>query len=182
MRKVGASRQSATPSPSPGSASASMIGGHAMKRAGSGGKSHPLAIYGTLEMTILAGSRVPSRLSMHARDSPTTRSDDSAGPGTPVKSRSLCSLPVRTFHALTQIQPLYLYGPLLAQLPTREHPPSKRLEKPRDQYHDKPPKSRIRPRSGKPDNISWLNQPSGSRPRIPILKLIFLSRTCRPAG
>jgi hypothetical protein len=46
MRKVGASRQSATPSPSPGSASASMMGGHAMKRAGSGGKSHPLAIYG----------------------------------------------------------------------------------------------------------------------------------------
>lgn len=38
MRKVGASRQSATPSPAPGSASASVIGGHAMKRAGSGGK------------------------------------------------------------------------------------------------------------------------------------------------
>lgn len=37
MRKVGASRQSATPSPAPGSASASMIGGHAMKRGGSGG-------------------------------------------------------------------------------------------------------------------------------------------------
>jgi hypothetical protein len=48
MRKVGASRQSGTPSPSPGSASASMIGGHAMKRAGSGGKSHPLAIYGDI--------------------------------------------------------------------------------------------------------------------------------------
>src|SRR5947209_4065885 len=50
---------------------------------------------GTLEMTTLAGSRVPSRLSINARDSPTPRSDDSAGPGTPVKSRSLCSLSVK---------------------------------------------------------------------------------------
>ena len=137
---------------------------------------------GTLEMTILAGSRVPSRLSMNARDSPTPRSDDSAGPGTPVKSRSLCNLSVRNFHMLTQIQPLYLYEPLLAQLPTHEPLPSKRLEKPRDQYRDKPPKSHISPRSGKPDNISWLNQPSRSRPRILVLKLIFLSRTCLPAG
>src|SRR3954468_21452846 len=107
---------------------------------------------------------------MHARDSPATRSDDSAGPGTPVKSRSLCGLPVRTFHPLTQIQPLYRYGPLPAQLPTREPRPSQSLEKPRDQYHDKPPKSHISPSSGKPDNISWLNQPSTSRPRIPTLK------------
>lgn len=60
-----------------------------MKRAGSGGKTILWLYMGTLKMTILAGSRVPSRLSMHARDSPTTRSDDSAGPGTPVKSRSL---------------------------------------------------------------------------------------------
>src|SRR4051794_21199714 len=85
------------------------------------------------------------------------------------------------FHTLTQIQPLYLYGPLLAQLPTREPLPSKRLEKPRDQYHDKPPKSHNSHRSGKPDNISWLNQPSRSRLMIPVLKLIFLSRTCLPA-
>jgi hypothetical protein len=134
---------------------------------------------GTLEMTILAGSRVPSRLSMNARDSPTPRSDDSAGPGTPVKSRGLCSLSVRTFHTLTQMQPLYLYEPLLAQLPTREPLPSKRL---RDQYHDKPPKSHISPRSGRPGNTSWLNQPSRSRLRIPVLKLIFLFQTCLPAG
>ncbi len=74
MRRVG-SRQSATPSPVPGSVSASMVGGQAMKRAGSG------------------GSRVPSRLSTQALGSPVTTGGDST-PGTPAKSRT--SLPFRS--------------------------------------------------------------------------------------
>ncbi|KAL2425995.1 Autophagy-related protein 29 [Exophiala dermatitidis] len=72
MRRVGA-RQSATPSPAPGSTAASMVGGQAMKRAGSG------------------GSRVPSRLSTQALGSPVTGGDST--PGTPAKSRG--SLPFR---------------------------------------------------------------------------------------
>lgn len=68
MRRVG-SRQSATPSPVPGSVSASMVGGQAMKRAGSG------------------GSRVPSRLSTQALGSPIIAAGDST-PNTPGKSRS----------------------------------------------------------------------------------------------
>ncbi|KIW15517.1 hypothetical protein PV08_05563 [Exophiala spinifera] len=63
MRRVGG-RQSATPSPVPGSVSASMVGGQAMKRAGSG------------------GSRVPSRLSTQAAGSPIATGGDSV-PGTP---------------------------------------------------------------------------------------------------
>lgn len=74
MRKVG-NRQSATPSPAPGSASTSMVGGQAMKRAGSG------------------GSRVPSRLSTQAVGSPIIGAGDST-PGTPAKSRT--SLSFRT--------------------------------------------------------------------------------------
>lgn len=74
MRKVG-NRQSATPSPAPGSASTSMVGGQAMKRAGSG------------------GSRVPSRLSTQALGSPIIGAGDST-PGTPAKSRT--SLSFRT--------------------------------------------------------------------------------------
>ncbi|OAP59478.1 hypothetical protein AYL99_06776 [Fonsecaea erecta] len=73
MRRVG-NRQSATPSPAPGSASASMVGGQAMKRAGSG------------------GSRVPSRLSTQHLGSPVAGGGDST-PGTPAKSRT--SLPFR---------------------------------------------------------------------------------------
>ncbi|KIW77911.1 hypothetical protein Z517_07744 [Fonsecaea pedrosoi CBS 271.37] len=73
MRRVG-NRQSATPSPAPGSASASMVGGQAMKRAGSG------------------GSRVPSRLSTQHIGSPVAGGGDST-PGTPAKSRT--SLPFR---------------------------------------------------------------------------------------
>ncbi|KIW35407.1 uncharacterized protein PV07_02105 [Cladophialophora immunda] len=72
MRRVG-NRQSATPSPAPGSASASMVGGQAMKRAGSG------------------GSRVPSRLSTQHLGSPVAGGDST--PGTPAKSRT--SLPFR---------------------------------------------------------------------------------------
>ncbi|KIV80488.1 hypothetical protein PV11_07986 [Exophiala sideris] len=68
MRRVG-SRQSATPSPVPGSATASMIGGQGMKRAGSG------------------GSRVPSRLSTQALGSPVIASGDST-PNTPANKRS----------------------------------------------------------------------------------------------
>ncbi|KAI1607932.1 hypothetical protein EDD37DRAFT_7048 [Exophiala viscosa] len=68
MRRVG-SRQSATPSPIPGSATASMVGGQAMKRAGSG------------------GSRVPSRLSTQALGSPVIASGDST-PNTPANKRS----------------------------------------------------------------------------------------------
>ncbi|KIW44833.1 uncharacterized protein PV06_03277 [Exophiala oligosperma] len=74
MRRVGG-RQSATPSPVPGSVSASMVGGQAMKRAGSG------------------GSRVPSRLSTQAVGSPIATGGDSI-PGTPAKSRT--SLPFRS--------------------------------------------------------------------------------------
>lgn len=73
MRRVG-TRQSATPSPAPGSVSASMVGGQAMKRAGSG------------------GSRVPSRLSTQALGSPVAGGDST--PGTPAKSRT--SLPFRS--------------------------------------------------------------------------------------
>ncbi|KIX06540.1 uncharacterized protein Z518_04516 [Rhinocladiella mackenziei CBS 650.93] len=79
MRRVG-NRQSATPSPAPGSVSASMVGGQAMKRAGSG------------------GSRVPSRLSTQALGSPVTAGGGAGGgdstPGTPAKSRT--SLPFRS--------------------------------------------------------------------------------------
>ncbi|KIW72994.1 hypothetical protein PV04_01150 [Phialophora macrospora] len=74
MRRVG-NRSSATPSPTPGSLSGSMVGGQAMRRAGSG------------------GSRVPSRLSMQHVGSPGAGGGDST-PGTPVKSRT--SLPLRT--------------------------------------------------------------------------------------
>ncbi|KAK5047974.1 hypothetical protein LTR84_006164 [Exophiala bonariae] len=74
MRRVGNSRQSATPSPVPGSTSASMVGGQAMRRTESG------------------GSRVPSRLSTQALGSPTVGGGDST-PGTPAKSRA--SLPFR---------------------------------------------------------------------------------------
>lgn len=74
MRRVG-NRQSATPSPAPGSVSGSMVGDQAMKRGGS------------------AGSRVPSRLSTQAVGSPAAGGGDSA-PGTPAKSRM--SLPFRT--------------------------------------------------------------------------------------
>lgn len=74
MRRVG-SRQSATPSPAPGSTTASMVGGQAMKRGGSG------------------GSRVPSRLSTQALGSPATGAGGESTPGTPAKSRG--SLPFR---------------------------------------------------------------------------------------
>ncbi|EXJ86621.1 hypothetical protein A1O3_03574 [Capronia epimyces CBS 606.96] len=75
MRRVG-TRQSATPSPAPGSTTASMVGGQAMKRGGSG------------------GSRVPSRLSTQALGSPVTGGGGGdSTPGTPAKSRS--SLPFR---------------------------------------------------------------------------------------
>lgn len=74
MRKVG-SRQSATPSPAPGSVAGSAVGGQPMKRGGSG------------------GSVVPKRLSIQARDSPPIMSEGST-PSTPVKSRA--SLPFRT--------------------------------------------------------------------------------------
>ena len=72
LRKVG-NRQSATPSPAPGSMSSSMVGGQAMKRAGSG------------------GSRVPSRLSTQQLGSPTA---GGSTPPTPAKSRT--SLPLRS--------------------------------------------------------------------------------------
>ncbi|ETI28474.1 hypothetical protein G647_00923 [Cladophialophora carrionii CBS 160.54] len=78
MRRVG-NRNSATPSPTPGSLSGSMVGGQAMRRAGSG------------------GSRVPSRLSMQHVGSPVMGGVDST-PGTPVKSRT--SLPLRTAPAI----------------------------------------------------------------------------------
>ncbi|KAJ9608920.1 hypothetical protein H2200_006691 [Cladophialophora chaetospira] len=74
MRRVG-TRNSVTPSPTPGSVSGSMVGGQTMRRAGSG------------------GSRVPSRLSTRQAGSPTTGGGDST-PGTPVKSR--VSLPLRS--------------------------------------------------------------------------------------
>ena len=73
MRRVG-NRYSGTPSPVPGSTSASMVGGQGMKRAGSG------------------GSRVPSRLSTQHAGSPVLGGGDST-PGTPAKSKT--SLPFR---------------------------------------------------------------------------------------
>ena len=75
MRRVGNSRQSATPSPVPGSTSASMVGGQAMRRTESG------------------GSRVPSRLSTQALGSPTVGGGGDSTPGTPARSRP--SLPFR---------------------------------------------------------------------------------------
>ena len=73
MRNLG-TRNSATPSPTPGSVSGSVVGGQVMRRAGSG------------------GSRVPSRLSTQHVGSPVAGGDST--PGTPVKSRT--SLPLRT--------------------------------------------------------------------------------------
>jgi len=73
MRRVGY-RQSATPSPSPSSMAASMVGGQAMKRGGSG------------------GSRVPSRLSTQALGSPSVGTESNT-PITPAKSRG--SIPFR---------------------------------------------------------------------------------------
>jgi hypothetical protein len=76
MRRVG-SRPSATPSPVPGSATASVVGSQPMRRNGSG------------------GSRVPSRLStQQPLGSPNLSGGDNSTPGTPAKSRT--SLPFRT--------------------------------------------------------------------------------------
>jgi hypothetical protein len=75
MRRVG-NRPSATPSPVPGSATASVVGAQPMRRTGSG------------------GSRVPSRLSTQQPvGSPVLSGGDSSTPGTPAKSRT--SLPFR---------------------------------------------------------------------------------------
>ena len=150
MRKVGASRQSATPSPSPGSASASMVGGYAMKRGGSGG-TNLVPCHKRSRITILAGSRVPSRLSMNARDSPVTRSDDSAGSGTPAKTRSLHYVSTRVCLTLTQLQLLSLCVAPPAQTPTRGPLPPKKLKKvqdPRDNHR----KRHTHPSRGTVDN------------------------------
>ncbi|KAK5197538.1 hypothetical protein LTR96_000121 [Exophiala xenobiotica] len=104
MRRVG-SRQSATPSPIPGSVSASMVGGQAMKRAGSG------------------GSRVPSRLSTQALGSPVITGGDSSTPGTPAKSRT--SLPFRSISG----QPA---GPSQARGPPGTSRPISRQESSKD--------------------------------------------------
>jgi len=85
MRRFGNNRQSATPSPAPGSTSASMVGGQAMRRAGSG------------------GSRVPSRLSTRALGSPTMGAGGDSTPGTPAKSRA--SLPMRNAGAIGNTGP-----------------------------------------------------------------------------
>ena len=79
LRKVG-NRTSNVPSPTPGSVSSSMMGGQAMKRAGSG------------------GSRVPSRLSTQHVGSPAI-GDESSTPPTSAKSRA--SLPLRAAPAST---------------------------------------------------------------------------------
>jgi hypothetical protein len=73
LKKVG-NRQSATPSPAPGSVTSSVVGAQAMRRVGSG------------------GSRAPSRLSTHHLGSPSLGPEGSAPP-TPGKSR--VSLPLR---------------------------------------------------------------------------------------
>lgn len=85
MRRIGNSRQSTTPSPAPGSTSASMVGGQAMRRAGSG------------------GSRVPSRLSTQALGSPTVGAGGDSTPGTPAKSRA--SLPMRNASGIANTGP-----------------------------------------------------------------------------
>ena len=74
LRKVG-NRQSATASPASASLTSSMVGGQAMRRAGSGG-----------------GSRVPSRLSTLPVGSPKLV-DEGSAPPTPAKSRN--SVPLR---------------------------------------------------------------------------------------
>ena len=61
--------------------------GQAMKRTGSGGTNAVLRS-SIPQMTNLAGSRVPSRLSAHPRDSPVGRADEGfSTPATPVKGR-----------------------------------------------------------------------------------------------
>lgn len=74
LKKV-SNRQSAMPSPAPGSMTSSLAGGQPMKRAGSG------------------GSRVPSRLSTQHVGSPSLGGEGSTPP-TPAKSRT--SLPLKT--------------------------------------------------------------------------------------
>ena len=135
-----------------------------MKRGGSGGENNDI-LMGTRKITVLAGSRVPSRLSMHARDSPVTKSDDSAGPGTPVKSRSLCNLFINFLHALTRIQPLCQYEPLLVLFLTREPLPDRNLEKALSQYHEKHLERYISLSQGTVDNINYLNRWCTSRLR-----------------
>jgi hypothetical protein len=73
LKKVG-NRQSATPSPAPGSVNSSVVGAQAMRRVGSG------------------GSRAPSRLSTQHLGSPSLGPEGNAPP-TPGKSRT--SLPLR---------------------------------------------------------------------------------------
>jgi Atg29 N-terminal domain len=105
MRKVGA-RASATPSPAPGSVSGSMMGGQTMKRGGSG------------------GSRVPSRLSIHARDSPNIVGETSV-PGTPPRARH--SLPLRAPSGLLSSQLRGITGtssPISRQLSKESNTPT----------------------------------------------------------
>lgn len=134
-----------------------------------------------LEVT-LAGSRVPSRLSTHNRDSPIQRSDDSAGPGTPVKSRSKTRRPVALNITLTPIQPRCLCGAPPAQAVTHGPPPHKNHGKAQGPYQGRLLKRYIVPCQGIVDNINWLKRPSKSPPKTLTPKLIFLHPTCLRAG
>jgi hypothetical protein len=119
---------------------------------------------------------------MHNKDSPIQRSDDSAGPGTPVKTRSETGHPVAFNLTLTQIQPPCLCGPLSRQAVTHVPPPHKNHGKAQDPSHGRPLKRYINPSQGIVDSINWLDQPCRSPPMILTLKLIFLHPTCLRAG
>ena len=105
LRKVG-NRQSATPSPAPGSMTSSITGGDPMKRAGSG------------------GSRVPSRLSTQHVGSPLPGAEGSTPP-TPAKSKTM--LPSRGASGGVQPAPTKS-GPTssrsLSRQPSKEESPA----------------------------------------------------------
>ena len=122
----------------------------------------------------LAGSRVPSRLLTHTRDSPVQRSDDSAGPGTPVKSRSEARNPTLFKFTLTSIQPPCLCGAIRPPAVTHVQPPHKNHGKVHDLSHDRLLKRYIIPNQGIVGNINWLNQPCRSPRKAPIPKLMLL--------
>ena len=106
LKKV-SNRQSATPSPVPGSMNSSLAGGQPMKRAGSG------------------GSRVPSRLSTQHVGSPSLAGEGSTPP-TPAKSRT--SLPLKT--AAVNAQPTQVRAGPGSSRPLSRQPSKKTIQQP----------------------------------------------------
>ena len=104
LRKVG-NRSSNTASPAPGSVASSMMGGQAMKRAGSG------------------GSRIPSRLSTQHLGSPVVGGESSTPP-TPARSKT--SLPLRNVSGGQPAPPRPSSGSSrpLSRQPSKEADPS----------------------------------------------------------